>query len=421
MIDHTHDPSTKSWVASAEVEACDFPLQNLPYGRWREHGSGGAWRSAVAIGDCLLDLAATGLVSTSDITEVLRLSTTRRRELRHGLFAALREGSPSAARLAQHLVPLDQAEIGLPCDVRDYTDFYTGIHHARKVGSLLRPDSPLLPNYKWVPIGYHGRASSLVPSGTTFRRPVGQVKPPHLEVPRLAPSTRLDFELEMGIIVGVGNALGERIPLDDAEAHIVGMTLLNDWSARDLQTWEYQPLGPFLAKNFATTLSPWIVTMEALVPFRGPFTRPETDPQPLAYLDSPALRSTGQLDIALSVELLTDQMREAHARPYRLSHSNAQDAYWTIAQLVAHHTVNGCNLSTGDVLGTGTLSGALPEQAGSLLELSDGGKAPVALPTGEVRTFLEDGDEIILRGECRRPGFRRIGFGECRGRVLPAN
>ena len=419
MIDATHDAALTSWVASANRDHTDFPIQNLPYGRWRPRGSREPWRAAVAIGDSLVDLAGAGFTATADMAEVLALPQAARRALRARLSAALSTGSPAEAALRAHLHPIDQVELGLPCDTRDYTDFYTGIHHALKVGALMRPDHPLLPNYKWVPIGYHGRASSLVPSGTAFHRPRGQLKPPHVDIPSLEPSKRLDYELELGIVIGPGNTLGTPIALDEAEAHVIGLTLLNDWSARDVQAWEYQPLGPFLAKNFATTLSPWIVTLEALAPFRSPFTRATDDPQPLPYLDSAQTRAAGVIEIDLTVSLQTARMRAQGEGEALLSRSNYHDAYWTLAQLVAHHTVNGCNLGPGDLLGTGTLSGPAPEQGASLLELSNGGKSPLTLPNGETRLFLDDGDEVILRGDCQRAGFRRIGLGECRGRVLP--
>jgi fumarylacetoacetase len=309
----------------------------------------------------------------------------------------------------------------VPCSIGDYTDFYVGIHHATRVGTLFRPDNPLLPNYKWVPIGYHGRGSSIRVSGQHVARPLGQLKGP-ADAPVLGASQRLDYELELGLLVGPGNALGERIGIADAEQHLFGVTLLNDWSARDVQAWEYQPLGPFLAKNFATTLSPWIVTMEALAPFRAaPLERPAGDPQPLPYLDAPENRASGALDITLEAWLLTARMREAGEGPVRLTQGNAaQAAYWTPAQLITHHTVNGCNLQPGDLLGSGTLSGPTAEQAGSLLELSLGGKNPIALPNGEHRTFLEDGDTVILRGYCERAGAVRIGLGECVGTVVAA-
>jgi len=313
------------------------------------------------------------------------------------------------------------AEMSVPCVIGDYTDFYTGIHHATTVGKLFRPDNPLLPNYKWVPIGYHGRGSSIGVSGQSFKRPLGQVKG-EAEAPVLGPSKRIDYELELGIFVGPGNALGEPISIENAEEHLFGVGLLNDWSARDLQAWEYQPLGPFLSKNFATSVSPWIVTMEALAPYRCAFDRPAGDPQPLPYLNSAANREQGALDLTLEVWIQTAKMRAAGESAVRLSQSNAADsAYWTLAQLVTHHTVNGCNLQPGDLFGSGTLSGPKPDQGGSMLELSMGGKQKIALPNGEQRTFMEDGDTIVLRGHCERVGAARIGFGEVSGTLLPAN
>jgi fumarylacetoacetase len=288
------------------------------------------------------------------------------------------------------------------------------------VGKLFRPDNPLLPNYKWVPIGYHGRASSIVVSGTAIRRPRGQTLAPGAAMPTVGPSQRLDLELELGALVGPGNTLGEPVPMAEAEDRLFGLTLLNDWSARDLQAWEYQPLGPFLAKNFGSTLSPWVVTMEALAPYRTPFNRPADDPQPLPYLDSAANREAGAIDIGLSVWLQTAAMRERGDEPAQLSHSNFKDAYWTLAQLLTHHASNGCNLQPGDLLGTGTQSGPGAGQGGSLLELSMGGKQPVTLPGGEQRTFLQDGDTLILRAHCQRPGAARIGFGDCAGTVVAA-
>jgi fumarylacetoacetase len=309
----------------------------------------------------------------------------------------------------------------LPCPIGDYTDFYTGIHHATTVGKLFRPDNPLLPNYAWVPIGYHGRASSIGVSGQRFHRPHGQFKlTPDAPVPEFGPCRRLDFELELGVLVGAGNPLGEPLGMDRAEDDWFGLVLLNDWSARDVQAWEYQPLGPFLAKNFATTISPWIVTQEALAPFRRPFTRPETDPQPLPYLDSATNRATGALDIRLSVALQTEAMRAQGLPPEELMNSNAGDAYWTVAQLLAHHCSNGCNLQAGDLLGTGTLSGPLPGQGGSLLELTLGGKQAITLASGEERRFLQDGDVVWLHGRCAGAGAASIGFGPCMGLVLPA-
>jgi len=310
--------------------------------------------------------------------------------------------------------------MALPCAIHDYTDFYTGIHHATTVGKLFRPDNPLLPNYKWVPIGYHGRASSLVVSGTPIRRPRGQTLAPGAAQPQVGPCQRLDYELELGALVGPGNALGEPVPMDQAEDHLFGLTLLNDWSARDLQAWEYQPLGPFLSKSFGSTLSPWVVTMEALAPYRLPFSRPVDDPQPLPYLDSAANRDSGAIDIQLEVWLQTAAMRAAGQPAVRLSASNFQHAYWTLAQLLTHQTSNGCNLQPGDLLGTGTQSGPEAGQGGSLLELSQGGKQPITLLGGESRSFLADGDRLTLRAFCQRPGAARIGFGDCSGTIVAA-
>jgi fumarylacetoacetase len=435
-IDHTHDPALQSWVASANAADTDFPIQNLPFGRFRRTDSGEAWRIGVAIGDQVLDLqqaaaqagwAADVLplltpLAAGDLNAFMALGGAARRTLRRALSQALAAGSAQQAALAPCLVAQSAVEMGLPCRIGDYTDFYVGIHHATAVGKIFRPDNPLLPNYKWVPIGYHGRASSVVPSGTPIRRPRGQTAPPAgASTPGFGPSQRLDLELELGYFIGAGNALGTPIAIDDADDQVFGVALFNDWSARDLQAWEYQPLGPFLAKNFASSVSPWLVTQEALAPFRAPFTRPEGDPQPLPYLDSAANRAAGALDVQLQVLLQTAAMREAGIAPALLSTSSAaQAAYWTPAQLVAHHTVNGCNLQPGDLLGSGTLSGPTPAQAGSLLELSQGGKQPITLPNGETRVFLQDGDTLILAGHCARPGARRIGFGKCAGTVLPA-
>ena len=417
-LDATHDPQATSWVTSANVVDADFPLQNLPFGRFKPMTALDAdWHLGVAIGDQILDLQSAGLCASSDMTVLMSQSSSQRKALRHAIWSGLCAGSALEATWSSALVAQSSVQMGLPCEIGDYTDFYTGIHHATTVGQLFRPDNPLLPNYKWVPIGYHGRASSIGVSGQTFKRPMGQTLVPGATVPELTPTRRLDYELEMGIWVGRGNALGGPIDMANAEEHIWGISLLNDWSARDVQAWEYQPLGPFLAKNFATTTSPWVVTMEALAPFRQAFVRPEGDPQPLPYLDSAQNRAAGTLDIQLEVWLQTPQMRHAGEAGQRLSASNFSDAYWTVAQLIAHHTVNGCNLRTGDLLGTGTLSGPLPEQGGSLLELSRGGKQPITLSNGETRTFLLDGDTIILKAYAQREAARRIGFGECRGTV----
>ncbi|MBP6893556.1 MAG: fumarylacetoacetase [Gammaproteobacteria bacterium] len=420
LLDKTHNPHLRSWVESANVAGCDFPIQNLPFGRFRRTGgSDAALRIGVAIGDQVLDLRAAGLVDHDDMNALMAAAPAERVALRQRLSDGLAQGSTQQAAWAAALVPQSACELAVPCKVGDYTDFYTGIHHATTIGSLFRPDQPLMPNYKWVPIGYHGRASSIVPSGTTFKRPSGQTKAPDASEPSFGPCKRLDYELELGFYVGPGNALGQPVGIDDAEAHLFGVGLFNDWSARDLQAWEYQPLGPFLAKNFASTVSPWIVTMEALAPFRAPFTRPEGDPQPLPYLDGAANRAHGQLDIVLEVLIQTPKMRADGQPPARLTLGRAKEAaYWTAAQLVAHHTVNGCNLQPGDLLGSGTLSGPTPDAAGSLMELTLGGKKPIQLPNGEQRTFLQDGDTLVLRGWCERDGAVRIGLGEASGTVM---
>jgi len=418
-LDDTHDIGLQSWVESANDSATDFPIQNLPFGRFRLQGSDAAWKIGVAIGDQILDLAAAGLVDTDDMNALMARTPAQRQALRRAISLALRRDGEDS-RLQASLISQADAEMALPCHIGDYSDFYTSIHHATTVGKQFRPDNPLLPNYKWVPIGYHGRASSIGVSGESFPRPRGQTKTADADMPTFGPSRRLDYELEVGVFVGTPNARGEPVDIGDAEARVFGIALFNDWSARDIQGWEYQPLGPFLSKNFASTLSPWIVTMEALAPFRKAFTRPEGDPKPLPYLDSAENNAAGAIDIQLEVWLQTARMRAAGDEGKRLMASNFSDAYWTVAQLLAHHTVNGCNLQAGDLFGSGTLSGPAPEQGGSLLELSQGGKRPIDLGNGEVRTFLEDGDTIILRGWCERDGARRIGFGECRGTVMPA-
>lgn len=432
LIDATHDPALSSWVESANAPDSDFPVQNLPLGRFRLAGADEPLRCGVAIGDQVLDLQLALQLSpwpdgvpellaplaAGELAAFMALGRPAWKALRAALSAALAEGSDTAPFLELCLLPQAQAAMALPCRVGDYTDFYTGIHHALTVGKLMRPDHPLLPNYKWVPIGYHGRASS-VTLGGPVTRPRGQTRSSG-DTPHFGPSQRLDYELELGLWVGVGNELGTPVPMAQAEERLFGVTLLNDWSARDLQGWEYQPLGPFLAKNFSTMVSPWIVSFEALAPFRRPFTRPAGDPQPLPYLDSEFNREAGALDIRLEVWLQTARMRELGLPAQRLSHSNALDAYWTPAQLVAHHTSNGCNLATGDLLGTGTLSGPLPAQGGSLLELSAGGRQPLTLPGGETRCFLEDGDTVTLRAFCAAPGAVRIGLGSVSGTVLPA-
>jgi len=418
-IDETHDPALASWVESANDPATDFPIQNLPFGRFRRRGDPGV-AIGVAIGDQVLDLRRASLIDTDDMSVLMQADIASRGELRRAISQSLRKDSARRDALSSCLVAQSSVEMDLPCRIGGYTDFYTSIHHATNVGKQFRPDNPLLPNYKWVPIGYHGRASSIVVSGQSFRRPAGQIKFPDDTAPTFAPTRRLDFELEVGIFIGAPSTLGEPVPIERAEDHVFGLALFNDWTARDVQTWEYQPLGPFLSKNFASTVSPWIVTLEALAPFRTPFRRPPGDPQPLPYLDSSANRESGAVDITLEAALQTAAMRSAGAPAERLMRSNLRDSYWTIAQMVAHHTVTGCNLQTGDLFGSGTQSGSEPGQGGSLLELTLGGKQPLRLANGETRGFLEDGDTVILRGRCARESFRSIGFGECAGTVRPA-
>ncbi|MBX8543855.1 fumarylacetoacetase [Pseudomonas cichorii] len=422
-----------SWIASANGHT-DFPLQNLPLGVF-SHGDTGP-RGGVAIGDFVFDLQAAvqagvfegeahkvaEVASRDQLNDFFALGATARRILRHALLHLLAEDSPQRTRLeavSNLLHPMNECRLHVPARVGDYTDFYVGIHHATNVGKLFRPDNPLLPNYKYVPIAYHGRASTLCISGTPIKRPNGQTLAPGQEVPTFGPCKRLDYELEMGVWIGPGNEQGTSIAIDRASEHIAGFCLLNDWSARDIQAWEYQPLGPFLSKSFATTISPWVVTAEALAPFRSPQpSRPEGDPQPLPYLLDPADQENGALDIELEVLLLTEQMKAQGMEPYRLALSNSLNMYWTVAQMVTHHSVNGCKLQPGDLFGTGTLSGPQAGQFGSLLEMTEGGKQTVTLPSGEERRFLESGDEVILRARCHREGQVSIGFGECRGVIL---
>lgn len=434
LLNETHDPQLRSWVVSANAAGADFPIQNLPFAVFRRQGRTEPWRGGVAIGDQIIDLAAlagAGVFSgeaaaavqaaaSDKLNALMALGHGAWSALRLALSRALREGAPEQAALQACLVPQAEAEYDVPARIGDYTDFYTSVHHATNIGRLFRPDNPLMPNYKWVPIGYHGRASSIGVSGQAFHRPKGQTLPPGAQTPSLVASQRLDIELELGIFVGEGNAQGDAVPITEAEQHVFGICLLNDWSARDLQAWEYQPLGPFLAKNFATTISPWIVTLEALAPYRVAFVRPEGDPEPLPYLDSPANRAGGAFDIQLQVGLRTPRMAAAGQGDASICRTSYRHAYWTVAQMLAHHTVNGCNLQPGDLLGSGTLSGPTLDQAGALIELTTGGKNPLQLPGGEQRTYLEDGDSVVLRGWCEKPGAARIGFGECWGTVLPA-
>jgi fumarylacetoacetase len=434
-LNETHQLQVESWVDSANLPQADFPVQNLPLGVFRQKNSSRAPRVGTAIGGFVLDVAAAGKEAAFDgfaltaaqaceapsLNALMALGPPYWAALRRELHRLLRADSPDAAghkdSLLPHLIPLANADLLIPANVGDYTDFYASLQHATHVGKMFRPATPLLPNYKCLPVAYHGRASSLVASGALIRRPNGQTLRSPTEPPVFGPSQRLDYEVELGFFIGPGNPLGQPIAVEQAEEHVFGVCLVNDWSARDIQAWEYQPLGPFLGKNFATTLSPWVVTLDALAPFRVPQPpRAEADPAPLGYLASPSDQK-GAFQLTLEVWLSSRRMRELGLRPVRLSQSNARDLYWSVAQMVAHHTSNGCNLRTGDLLASGTVSGEDRDSRGCLLEISWNGQELLQLPTGEGRAFLEDGDEVILRGACEREGFRRIGLGECRGVV----
>jgi fumarylacetoacetase len=433
MLDATHDIAARSWVAFADGHA-EFPLQNLPLGIVAPHGE--VPRAGVAIGESVLDLPAllrAGLLSGAaaaaveaapgdTLNAMLELGGGPRRALRAQLFALLSAGAPEAAQVAGLLHKASDCKVLLPARIGDYTDFYAGLQHATNVGRQLRPDHPLGSNYKHVPLAYHGRASSVRPSGAPVRRPHGQRKPARDETPSFGPSRNLDYELEMGVwIGGAANALGESVPIAQAASRIAGFCLLNDWSARDIQAWEYQPLGPFLAKSFITTISPWIVTPEALAPFRMPQpARPDGDAAPMAYLTDAADQQTGALDVTLEVLLRTEEMRNSGLPPHRLSIASTTALYWTVAQMVTHHASGGCDLRPGDLFGTGTISASGSDGYGSLLEITEGGRRPLTLPSGETRRFLLDGDEITLRGRAMRDGAAPIGFGPCVGTVLPA-
>jgi fumarylacetoacetase len=435
-VNETHDPSLVSWVDSAQGHP-DFPIQNLPFGVFRRRDSSDAPSVGIAIGNQILSLAAceatvgvpkgplAGACAEPMLNQLMALGRDHWATLRAEVSALLAAGSPvhrREPRVGERiLVPMEEAELFVPARIGDYSDFYASLHHATNVGSMFRPDNPLLPNYKWVPIGYHGRASSIVVSGTPVRRPQGQIKGPEADQPMYAVTRALDYEAEMGCFVGPGNPLGQPVPLEKAEDHLFGLSLVNDWSARDIQTWEYQPLGPFLAKSFATTVSPWIVTFEALEPYRVPaFQRPAGDPDPLPYLASNENRSSGGIDVMVDVFLSSARMRAANRLPVRVSHSRLANLYWTMAQMFTHHTSNGCNLRPGDLFASGTISGPTKASRGCLLELTWRGAEPLELSNGETRKFLEDGDEVILRAFCERPGAARIGFGECRGVIVPA-
>lgn len=434
-INETHDPDLSSWLDSANAPDTDFPIQNLPFAECRRPDSAENFRGGVAIGDQVLDLKAALDSATFDtgINHILQacaeptlnrfmgMGDAAWSALRLALSRALRSGSELEPALRDCMIPMTEVEYSLPCVIGDYTDFYTSVHHATNVGKLFRPDNPLLPNYKWLPIGYHGRSSSIDVSGQNVVRPKGQTRAPDQEKPTFGPCKRLDYELEVGIYIGPGNALGDSIDLDDAEQHVFGYCLFNDWSARDMQAWEYVPLGPFLAKNFASTVSPWVVTSEALSPYRTAWTRDESDPQPIDYLESAQNRESGAIDLKLQVRLQTESMRQQQMEPMLMSESTFAYSYWTVAQMVAHHSVNGCNLRPGDFFGSGTQSGPGEHELGSLLELSAGGKQPIELSSGEKRTFLEDGDSVIMSGYCDKADAARIGFGQVVARVMPAS
>ena len=437
--DETHDPARRSWVDSANEEGGDFPLQNLPFGVFLPPGAGAVPRVGVAIGDRILDLSvcareqvfrgraadAAARCAAPSLNGLMALGSEAWRELRSQVSEFLGEdgeGYENFKRLGEALVvPRAECELLLPAAVGDYTDFYASIHHATNVGRMFRPDNPLLPNYKYVPIGYHGRASSLVVSGTPVRRPAGQRKGPDDPLPEFGPTRLLDYEAELGVFVGEGNALGNSIPIGRAASHLFGVCLVNDWSARDIQAWEYQPLGPFLAKSFATTLSPWVITLDALAPFRVPASpRAEDEPAPLPYLHDENDQRRGGLDVTIEVWLRTRAMRESGAPAFRLSRAGFAGMYWTVAQMLAHHASNGCNMRPGDLFASGTISGPEEGSRGCLLELTSRGASPVQLPNGEARKFLEDGDEVMMRGFCEREGYVRIGLGECSGVVRSA-
>ena len=434
MLNDTHQASLLSWVASANQADSEFPIQNLPYASFRRAGAESAFKIGVAIGDQILPVtqllewshlsadarAAAAACDAPTLNPLMALGPIHWRALRHALSIALRQGSPAETRLAPSLVPIAEAEFALPAQIGDFTDMYTSLDHALNVGRLFRPDNPLMPNFKWLPCGYHARVSSIGVSGQRFPRPRGQIMPPGESIPVVTTTRRLDYELELAIWIGAGNSLGDSIGIDDANQHVFGLGLLNDWSARDIQAWEYQPLGPLLSKNFATTVSPWVVTMEALEPFMSPWHRDPADPQPVPYLESAQNRDRGAIDIGLEAWLQTEAMARNGDSPHRLSATNFRHNYWSVAQMIAHHTINGCNLCPGDLIGSGTQSGPGAGESGALIELTQGGKRPITLPGGEERTFLADGDTVILRARASRDGFRSIGFGECAGTVMAA-
>ena len=429
-LDETHDPKLKSWVDSANRPGADFPIQNLPLGVFEANGRPA--RVGVAIGEEILDVGAVverlgeeaqaaGQACGSDrLNGLMALGRPAARALRRALSRLLSDPAHEAA-VRPHLLAMAEAGLRVPAEIGDYTDFYASIFHATNVGRLFRPDNPLLPNYKWVPIAYHGRASSIVVSGEQIRRPVGQALPPGESRPVVRPSRALDYELELGAYVGRASDPGRPFPIGEAQAHLFGVCLLNDWSARDIQAWEYQPLGPFLSKNFATSVSPWVITMDALEPFRrAPRPRAEGDPEPLPYLNSAEDQAEGAISMRMQALIASSRMRAEGMAPAPLSSADASDLYWTLAQMLTHHASSGCALRPGDLVGSGTVSGPDQSTAGCLLEITSRGANPVRLPTGETRSFLEEGDEVILTARCERDGFVGIGLGECRGVVEAA-
>ncbi|MFT5110735.1 MAG: fumarylacetoacetase [Parasphingorhabdus sp.] len=434
VTNETHDTSLTCWVDSANSTDTDFPIQNLPFASFRVSGNAGKFRGGVAIGDQVIDLSvvaekeilsglahtAASACSESVLNEFMALGKDSWSALRLALSRALRTGAAEQTLLGECLLPQSTVEYQVPAQIGDYTDFYTSLFHATNVGKQFRPDNPLLPNYKWLPIGYHGRSSSIEISGHAFKRPKGQLKAPDSETPAVGACRRLDYEMELGIYIGSGNDSGTSIDLNNTDDHVFGLCLFNDWSARDIQAWEYQPLGPFLAKNFASTVSPWIVTLEALAPYRCTWNRNLEDPQPLPYLESELNRQQGSIDIQLEVSLATEKMLNEGEAAAKLSHTSFRHSYWTVAQMIAHHTINGCNLRPGDFIGSGTQSGPNEGELGSMLELSKGGKSPLQLPNGELRSFLEDGDLVTMSGFCQAEGAARIGFGSVNAVILPA-
>jgi fumarylacetoacetase len=432
-LDETHDPALRSFVPSADAQDGDFPIQNLPYAVFRRRGDHAPPRVGAAIGAALLDIAAVaplmdGVAAPAaaacaqpHLNALMECGPQAWAALRTGLSRLLRSDAAHRMAVERHLTPIDDAELLLPVQIRNFTDFFASIFHATNTGRLFRPDNPLLPNYKYVPVAYHSRASSVRVSGTPVRRPCGQTKRPDEAAPVYRASRNLDYELELGFYIGTPSTLGEAVSIAAAADHVFGYCLLNDWSARDIQAWESQPLGPFLAKNFATTVSPFVVTAAALAPYRTrAYARPHGDPAPLPHLAATTDQDSGGLDIVMEAFLLTAKMRGAGEAPFRLSRGSFADVYWTVAQMVAHHASNGCNLETGDLMASGTVSGPQRESWASLIELTQRGKEPIALPNGETRGYVEDGDEIVFRGHCAKPGFARLGFGECRAVIAPA-